>query len=229
MTKRSEARQSRRAAAREAQTSKTSTRWLIPVVVVIIVGAALGAVVLSQSGSAGESPSPAPSATDAGPPVIGGDPLPTFSNTVDDPAVGLIAPSVAGHDDAGDAVSIAPDGTPTLVLFAAHWCPHCQRELPLIQTWLDGGGMPPGVDLVTVSTGIDATAPNYPPAAWFERIGWTAPVIVDSTGSVATAYGLSAYPFFVMLDGEGHVVARSTGELTIQALEDLIGSTTETP
>ena len=98
-----------------------------------------------------------------------------------------------------------------MVIFAAHWCPHCQREIPIIQDWVDGGGLPDDVDIVTVSTGIEPTAPNYPPEAWFEREGWTAPVIVDETGSVAQAYGLASYPYFVILDGErqrGHPARR---------------------
>ena len=111
-----------------------------------------------------------------------------------------------------------------MVIFAAHWCPHCQREIPLIQDWVDGGGLPDDVDIVTVSTGIEPTAPNYPPEAWFEREGWTAPIIVDETGSVATAYGLASYPYFVILDGAGTVFARFVGEIPTADLERILAS-----
>ena len=36
--------------------------------------------------------------------------------------------------------------------------------------------------------------PNYPPDVWLASEGWTLPVLVDPTNSVAQAYGLSAYP-----------------------------------
>ena len=68
--------------------------------------------------------------------------------------------------------------------------------MPLIQAWVDGGGLPDGVELISVATAIDPSLPNYPPEAWLAREGWTAPVINDVTGSVATAYGLSAFPFW---------------------------------
>ena len=111
-----------------------------------------------------------------------------------------------------------------MIIFAAHWCPHCQREIPVIQAWVNGGGLPDGVDIITVSTGIDATRPNYPPEDWFAREGWTAPVIVDPSNSVATAYGLASYPYFVILDGAGNVVVRLSGEIPTNDLEQILAT-----
>ena len=164
----------------------------------------------------------------AGPPVITGTPLPTFTGPTDDPANGLAAPVVQGHDHAGSPVAIEPNGRVQMVVFAAHWCPHCQREIPVIQDWVDGGGLPDDVDIVTVSTGITPTAPNYPPEAWFEREGWTSPVLVDETGSVAQAYGLASYPYFVLLDGSGDVFARFVGEIPVAELERILATVPRT-
>ena len=174
---------------------------------------------------AGASSSAAPS---AGPPVITGTPLPAFTGPTDDPAIGMAAPVVQGHDHQGAPVAIEPNGRVQMVIFAAHWCPHCQREIPIIQDWVDGGGLPDDVDIVTVSTGIEPTAPNYPPEAWFEREGWTAPVIVDETGSVAQAYGLASYPYFVILDGTGNVFARLVGEIPTDDLEQILATVPRT-
>ena len=157
-------------------------------------------------------------------PTITGTALPVFTTTADDPAVGLAAPVVHGYDYSGKPVSIEPTGRPTLVIFAAHWCPHCDRELPLIQAWIDGGGMPPGIDIVTVSTAAEPTAPNYPPGTWLQGIGWTAPVIADPTNSVRVAYGVAGYPFFTLIDGKGEVIARTSGELTTDQLEALLAT-----
>ena len=183
-----------------AASTNTSSRWLLPVAAVVLLGVGGLAWFLGQAGS-GAAPTSAPSSRRspglivggvvAGPPVITGTPLPAFTSPTDDPAKGMAAPVVHGHDDQGAPVSIEPTGRVQMVIFAAHWCPHCQREIPLIQAWVDGGGLPDDVDIVTVSTGIEPTAPNYPPEAWFEREGWTAPVMVDETGSVAEAYGLA--------------------------------------
>ena len=102
-------------------------------------------------------------------------------------------------------------------------CPHCQAEVPVVQDWVNGGGLPDDIQLISVSTAIDPNRPNYPPDAWLEREGWTAPVIVDESGAVADAYGLSAFPFWVFVNADGTVAGRMSGELTVPQLEQIIG------
>jgi len=218
----SKSRSSRREAARQRERSASGAKWLLPAAGLVIAAVAVIAIVLSQGGS-GSSASAAPTVL-TGPPTITGTALPKFSQTLGDTAKGLAAPVVAGHDYSGSPVGIAPNGKPTFVIFAAHWCPHCQREIPLIQAWIDKGGQPSDVNLVSVSTGIDPTAPNYPPADWFKQVGWTVPIIDDPTNTVANAYGLSGYPFFVLLDGKGNVAARMSGEIPINDIESLLAA-----
>jgi cytochrome c biogenesis protein CcmG, thiol:disulfide interchange protein DsbE len=222
-------RSARRRAAREpaaddpsqAGPGQSASRWLLPVAGLVIAGVAILAVVLSQSGSGGAGASGGASSTpiSVAPPVISGEPLPPFTQTQGDPAAGRVAPTVVGQDYAGHTVTIAPTGEPMLVIFAAHWCPHCQREVPLIQQWIDAGGAPKDIQLRSVSTAITPTAPNYPPEAWFESVGWTVPLIVDPTNTVQSAFGLTSFPFFVLIDGKGNVIERFTGEIAISDLE----------
>jgi cytochrome c biogenesis protein CcmG, thiol:disulfide interchange protein DsbE len=228
-------RQARREEARQAGSGGGSrTRWLIPgLVIAAIAIAAVVAIVLPgaspQSGGASSSVPPSVSgaaasgsATASGQPVITGASLPEFKGATGDPAVGMPAPQVRGSDFDGMPVAIENDGRPKVVLFLAHWCPHCQREVPLVQDWVDNGAVPDGVDLLSVATSIDPAAPNYPPDAWFQREGWTVPVIVDPTNSVASAYGLSAFPYWVFIGPDGAVRARTVGELPIANLETVI-------
>jgi thiol-disulfide isomerase/thioredoxin len=234
----------RRAAREEAHRAgagrSTTSRWLLPGLIVAAVAiAGVLAFVLpgSNSPSTGGSSSVAPSASGgatpatsgsaaAAAPTITGAPLPTFEGPEGDAAVGTPIPSVEGSDFTGKSVSVSPDGRPKVIVFLAHWCPHCQAAVPLIQTWVSGGGVPEGVDLVSVATGIDPTRPNYPPDAWLQREGWTVPVIADPTNSVAGAYGLPAYPFWVFVDADGNVAARAVGEIAIPDLEAAIGRLT---
>jgi cytochrome c biogenesis protein CcmG/thiol:disulfide interchange protein DsbE len=196
--------------------------------------AAASSAAPSSAAASSSAGSPAPSASGSastgvdGVPVISGSLLPPFPRAGDDPAKGLTAPTVQGASFDGTPVAIAPTGRPTVILFIAHWCPHCQREVALIQSWIDANGLPQGVDFVSVATGIDPTLPNYPPEAWLASVGWTVPVIVDPTNSVAEAYGLSAYPFWVFLDGNGVVVERATGEMTIAGLVSALAALTGT-
>lgn len=129
-----------------------------------------------------------------------------------DPAVGLPAPEVTSSDFSGLAASIERDGTPKMVLFLAHWCEYCQQEVPAVQAWIDQNGIPAGVDFVSVATSISEIRPNYPPDAWLRREGWTPRVVVDdAANSISRAYGLSAFPYYVLVDGAGNVVRRISG------------------
>ena len=191
----------------------------------VIAGAAVVAIVLTQSGS---TPAPsvaasgsAPGATSA---VVTGAALPAFAPGVADPAVGQPAPQVDGSSFDGTPVSIEADGRPKLLLFIAHWCPHCQREVPVVQSWLDANRLPAGVDLISVATAIDPTLPNYPPDAWLARERWSAPVIVDADRRIGTDYGLTAFPYWVAVGADGNVVERLTGELTPDQLDALVAS-----
>jgi cytochrome c biogenesis protein CcmG, thiol:disulfide interchange protein DsbE len=231
-------RRARRQAAREAHKAEpprsSMPRWLVPgLIVAAIAVAGILAIILpgsntpstgssssirpsasaSAGGSAAASPSSAPDASEGAvqEPTIIGDPLPELPREGADPAAGLPAPEVEGTDFAGKPVAIDADGRPKMILFLAHWCPHCQAEVPVIQQWVNGGGLPNGVDLVSVATGIDPNAPNYPPDAWLQREGWTSPVLVDPSNSIAQAYGLPAYPYFVFVGADGKVVARTIG------------------
>ncbi len=152
-------------------------------------------------------------------PTITGLSLVPFENPDGDAAVGLPAPTVVGASFDGRPVTIGGSGRPQIVMFVAHWCPHCQAEVPLVQAWIDQGGLPDGVDIVTVSTSVNPDAPNYPPDEWLAREGWTPPVMVDPTGSVSTAFGLQAFPYFVFVDADGDVAGRLTGEVPIADLQ----------
>jgi peroxiredoxin len=143
--------------------------------------------------------------------------LPPYDATVaEDPAVGQKIPTVTGKDFKGDEITISgDDGKAKVILFVAHWCPHCQREIPLLKSHLDDKAMPDDVELLTVSTSVKPGADNYPPEKWLESEGWSAPVLADDdASSVAQAYGLTSFPYFVVVDADGKVVARASGELS---------------
>ena len=153
---------------------------------------------------------------------VTGDVLAQLEDPANDPAVGEPAPVVSGETFAGDELTIPGDG-PAIVVFLAHWCPHCQREVPVLLDYFAKEGMPEDVDVLGVATSIDPASPNYPPSEWFEREGWEIPTLFDdATDSAARAFGLSAYPYFVAIDADGNVVARTSGELDAAQLEALL-------
>lgn len=157
----------------------------------------------------------------AGEVSVSGIPLPELVNPAADSAMGLAAPVVTGTDLSGRPVTIGPGQNPKIVVFLAHWCSFCQAEVPRIQAYVEEGGTA-GVDIIAVATSNSPDRPNYPAQAWLERENWSNPVLLDDdTGKVAQAYGLSAFPFMVVIDIDGNVVLRVSGELERTALETL--------
>lgn len=151
-----------------------------------------------------------------GPVTIEGPALPA------DGSIGMTAPLLAGVDVHRDPVRIEP-GRATLLVFVAHWCPHCQAEVPRIVQWQRKGGGE-ALRLVAVSTGQDASLPNWPATLWLESEGWPGAVILDDqAGSAAKAFGVTAFPYFVLLEADGTVRARASGEFNEGSLDTLAG------
>lgn len=195
--------------------------WYAVLGVVVLAG--LVAVIAARGTSEGTTEEVRARQTSAATVDEGPAALPVFEGGGADPAVGQVIPTVSGDTLDGDAMTIGADGKAKVIMFVAHWCPHCQREVPAITEHLRDQPLPDDVELLTVSTSVDEARGNYPPSAWLENAGWTAPVLADSEDSaVAQAYGLSAFPYFVVTDADGRVVTRATGELDDGAFDALV-------
>ena len=160
-----------------------------------------------------------------GDPAIEGTSLPLFpsSGSVDLSATGIAAPEVFGQNFSGGDVSITNDGSAKAIVFLAHWCPHCQAEVPRVQEWLNAGGGVDGVAMYSVSTANNSGRGNFPPSAWLEGEEWASPVIVDDQeNSVLHAFGSGGFPYWVFLNADGTVAVRTAGELTIAQLDEIM-------
>src|SRR5438045_7532462 len=146
-------------------------RWLIWGGVAAVVLVAVIVAVAASGGSDDTSAKNTKYETHAV--TLDGIPLPiysgTYSGTDNDPAVGEIIPTLHGVSVFdGAAVTIAPTGKPQAIIFVAHWCPHCQAEVPRLVT-LAKQGVFDGVDVTAVATGTNPGYPNYPPSAWLQH------------------------------------------------------------
>lgn len=181
-------------------------------VVVVAVGTAL---LLSNSDGASD--------LTVGDVSVSGSVLPPYAAGQPDPTIGTTAPSVTGVTFADEPIGITDDGTPKVVAFMAHWCPVCQREVPVIVDWYDNNPDLGGVEVITVATAIDRTRGNYPPGAWLRNADWPFETMVDNVDNrAAEVFGLTAFPYFVAIDAEGQVVARVSGEIGPQAFAGLV-------
>jgi cytochrome c biogenesis protein CcmG/thiol:disulfide interchange protein DsbE len=141
-----------------------------------------------------------------------------------DPAVGETPPTLTGEDFQGEPVSVDPgDGSAKVVVFLAHWCPHCQAEVPVIQGWIDDGNLPDDVEVYAVSTAVTRDRPNYPPSEWLSSEGWTGPILLDDPdSSAASAWALRSFPYMVFVDDEGKVTRRASGEVPADEFAELV-------
>ncbi len=156
--------------------------------------------------------------------TIGGDALPAVTEGGTDPARGKTFPTLSGVAVAdGAPLSVPAIGKPTVVIFVAHWCPLCQKEIPRLAEWLAANGTPADVALFTVSTAVAEERGNFPPAEWLEKEEWPVPTLADDEpGSAFKAAGLASFPAFVAIDAKGKVVQRSSGELSTKQFEALL-------
>jgi cytochrome c biogenesis protein CcmG/thiol:disulfide interchange protein DsbE len=201
---------------------------VFPAVLIGIVVAGVVAVVLAATGDDGRSGRPGATVEVASDVSVEGAPLPDYPPSGRDPAVGKAAPTIRSVDFRGRRVTAGgATGSPYALVFLAHWCPHCQAEVPRLVS-IGGGGRIQGVDVVGVATGTSRTSPNYPPSAWLDREGWDYAVVVDDDrASAANAYGLTGYPFMVFVDASGTVVGRISGEVSEDDLKAIFTALAE--
>jgi cytochrome c biogenesis protein CcmG/thiol:disulfide interchange protein DsbE len=192
-------------------------RWLIWGGVAAVVVIAIVIAVVSSGGSDGTS-STKTAKFETHAVTVTGTPIPKYdakyTGNGSDPAIGKTIPTVTGVSVFnGTPVTIKPTGKPQMLVFVAHWCPHCQAEVPELVK-LAKQGVFDGVDVTAGATGTNPAATNYPPSAWLKREGWPFAAMADSPqGTAATAYGINAYPYFVLVDANGKVAGRATGEV----------------
>jgi thiol-disulfide isomerase/thioredoxin len=207
-----------------SKSSSGNGKFIVGAIIAVIIG---GAAIVAISSSGSDSNTSSGNISEFSEITVTGEELPAFDSvsSATDAAIGMTAPVVSGKGFTGTEITTDGAGTPTLLVFLAHWCPHCQREVPLLVEWEKDGKTPTGIDVIAVATGTDPANPNFPPSEWLAREEFPAlwPVIADSQGKdAANAFGLSGYPYFVLVDAQGKVFKRLSGEIPMDQLTEII-------
>ena len=216
----------------QSQGVSRTTTWVVLGIVLLVLVALLIALFTSGSssddddGADGGVTTPIEVVAQNFPVTVNGEALPPLNGEGVDAAVGMIAPQLVGQSFDGSTITVAPgDGQAYMIVFLAHWCPHCNAEIPRLVSWFESGQVPDNLRVIGVSTASAADRPNYPPSEWIVETRWPWEILADSVdNTAAAAFGVSGFPFFAIVGSDGVVKVRQSGEVETEVLQQLIAS-----
>ncbi len=155
--------------------------------------------------------------------------LPLYDPQSPDGALGMQLGPLSGREYySGTELTVDPaDGTRRIWLVWAHWCPYCQQELPEVSAWYPTQDLD-GLEVVSVTTSIDPDRGN-PLEPYLDGLALPFPVLVDSDLTMARRLGVSAFPFWVVTDGDGTVLLRTAGLLPIEQVQAIADRLAQMP
>lgn len=224
---------------------RSSTRYVFPVVIGVVVLAGIAVALVFLLGRGDREQAAATSVTSTSSPQRGSlgseedNPASSGANAhVEDLTVSgtatanAPAPPLAGPDVVtNEPLSLASvKGKPTLLVFWAHWCPHCQKMMPVFQQFADDHS--DAFNVLTVATAIGAQ-PSQPQFSSPKRLmttqDITLPTMRDGDGAAATAYDVTGFPAMYLVDANGVLVGSAQGEMSPQQLLDFAENPTFAP
>jgi cytochrome c biogenesis protein CcmG, thiol:disulfide interchange protein DsbE len=137
----------------------------------------------------------------------------------DSPLIGKVVPPLAGETLAGGGFDIdGQQGRWVVVNFFATWCVPCRVEHPELDAFARAHRRTGDAVLVSVLFDDDPASARE----FFERNGGEWPVVLDSDGLIASAFGTPKVPESYLVTPNGRVAAKFTGGVTRDGLERAI-------
>jgi len=131
-------------------------------------------------------------------------------------SAGDSAPPFTLRDMSGRAISLDSfRGRPVVLHFWATWCPHCVKEMPLLEEMARAHGERSAILCVNLAEKKKKVA------AYLQESHLTLPVLLDARGNVAQAYGVIALPTTIVVGADGRIRGEiAMGSLTREGLEE---------
>lgn len=141
------------------------------------------------------------------------------SHPASDPLLGQSAPNFSLtmlSNSNKNVLSLANfKGKPIVLNFWASWCDPCKQEAPLLESsWKHLQAQ--GKDVIFL--GIDFQDASNNGLSFVQSNGITYTNVLDTSGSVASKYDVTALPQTIFINRQGMVISRVARELTAQTL-----------
>lgn len=130
---------------------------------------------------------------------------------------GQKAPDFTAKAVDGGSVSLSDKGGKhaTMLVFFATWCPHCQKEAPVMADFVNQYK-----DLRILMVGIDGQDDPEKVQEFVNEYGIESPVFYQP--SLGETYNVSGYPTVYILDGDNKIVFANAGEAPREIFENNI-------
>jgi cytochrome c biogenesis protein CcmG/thiol:disulfide interchange protein DsbE len=137
----------------------------------------------------------------------------------DSPLIGKVVPPLAGETLAGGNFDIDDhQGRWVVVNFFATWCVPCRIEHPELDAFNQAHARAGDAVLVSVLFDDDPASAR----TFFDRNGGDWPVVLDSDGLIASAFGTPKVPESYLVSPNGRVAVKFTGGVTSDGLDRAI-------
>jgi len=137
------------------------------------------------------------------------------------PAVGATIPDFTVKSQEGKMLTKADIvGKPTLMVFFASWCPHCQAEAPRIREIAQAN---PDLNVVMIGVGDKESQSDI--YGFQGKYSLPFPTYADPAvplGTAAAAWGIQSYPSLFAVDKNGVVRDINSGEVDPSRLQQMV-------
>ncbi|GKU79401.1 thiol-disulfide oxidoreductase ResA [Paenibacillus sp. L3-i20] len=128
--------------------------------------------------------------------------------------VGDTAPSFSLSGLDGETIRLTDyRGKGIIINFWASWCKPCTNEMPLMN---EAYAESPDVEIIAINVGEKPEKAKR----FAEELGLKFPVALDQDNEIKKKYRISGLPVTLLVDKDGKIVERITGEL--QSTQDIL-------